>query len=83
MLHVNDIAAALDDPQLLGMHSVTGCDTVSYPFKKGKLSALSKLQQGEFPELYSVVREETVTHEDLMRIEHFFAALYGHGKCPA
>ena len=64
VLHVNDIAGALGGLQLLRMHSVTGCDTVSYPFKKGKLSALSKLQQGDFPELYSVVREETATHED-------------------
>ena len=29
VLHVNDIAVALGD-----MHAVTGCDTVSYPFKK-------------------------------------------------
>ena len=51
-------------------------------YKKGKLTALSKLQQGDFPELYSVVGEETATHEDLMRIEHYFlAALYGQPKC--
>ena len=84
MLHVNDIAVALGDKslQLLGMHAVTGCDTVSYPFKKGKLIALSKLQQGNFPELYYVVGEETVTHEDLMRTgRNFFAALYSQPKC--
>ena len=36
VLHVNDIGVALGDKilQLLGMHAVTGCDTVSYPFKK-------------------------------------------------
>ena len=84
MLHINDIAVALGDKslQLLGMHAVIGCDTVSYPFKKGKLIALSKLQQGDFPELYSVVGEETVTHEDLMRTgQNFFAALYSQPKC--
>ena len=56
VLHVNDIAAALGDKslQLFGMHAVKGRDTVSYPFKKEKLTALSKLQQGDFPELYSV-----------------------------
>ena len=64
------------------MHAVTGCDTVSYPFKKGKLTALSKLQQGDFPELYSVVGEETATHEDLMKTgQNFFAALYGQPNC--
>ena len=84
VLHVNDNAAALGDKrlQLLGMHAVTGCDTVSYPFKKGKLTALSKLQQGDFPESYSVVGEETATHEDLKRTgQNFFAALYGQPNC--
>ena len=86
MLHVNDIAAARaigpTSLQLLGMHAVTGCDTVSYPFKKGKLTALSKLQQGDFPELYSIVGEETATHENLMSTgQNFFAALYGQPNC--
>ena len=45
VLRINDIVAALGDRslQLLGMHAVTGCDTVSYPSNKGKLTALSKL----------------------------------------
>ena len=62
------LVAALGDRslQLLGMHAVTGCDTVSYPFNKGKLTALSKLREGNFPELYSVVGEETATLEDLL-----------------
>ena len=86
MLHVNDIAVAgaigPTSLQLLGMHAVTGCDTVSYPFKKGKLTALSKLQQGDFPELYSIVGEETATHENLMITgQNFFAALYGQPNC--
>ena len=73
---------AIKSLQLLGMHAVTGCDTVSYPFKKGKLIALSKLQQCDFPELYSVVGEETATHEDLMKTgQSFSAALYGQPKC--
>ena len=53
VLNINDIVAALGDRslQLRGMHAVTGCDTVSYPFNKGKLTALSKLREGNFPEL--------------------------------
>ena len=47
--------------QLLGMHAVTGCDTVSYPFKKGKLTALSKLQQGDFPD-YTLSLERIQPH---------------------
>ena len=66
----------------LHMYAVTGCDTVSYPFNKGKLTALSKLREGNFPELYSVVGEETAMLEDLLRRgQTFFAALYGQPKC--
>ena len=84
VLHINNIVAALGDTslQLLGMHAVTGCDTVLYPFNKGKLTALSKLREGNFPELYSVVGEETAMLEDLLRRgQTFFAALYGQPKC--
>ena len=84
VLHINDIVAALGNLslQLLGMHAVTCCDTVSYPFNKGKLTALSKLREGNFPELYSVVGEETAALEDLLKTgQTFFAALYGQSKC--
>jgi hypothetical protein len=84
VLHINQIATVLGDKslQLLGMHAVTGCDTVSYPFNKGKITALSKLQEGDFPELYSVIGEETATHEDLLKTgQKFFAVLYGQPKC--
>ena len=84
VLHINNIVAALGDTslQLLGMHAVTGCDTVSYPFNKGKLTALRKLREGNFLELYSVVGEETATLEDLLKTgQTFFAALYGQPKC--
>ena len=30
--------------QLPGMHTISGCDTVSYPFNKGKISALNILK---------------------------------------
>ena len=34
--------------QLLGMHALSGCDTTSYPFGKGKISALNTLLAGDF-----------------------------------
>ena len=80
VLHINNMMAALGDTslQLLGMHAVTGCDTVSYPFNKGKLTALSKFREGNFLELYSVVGEETATLEILLKTgQTFSAALYG------
>jgi len=64
--------------QLPGMHALSGCDTVSYPFNKGKISALNVLKEGDFPGLFEVLGEEDATHEDLMNTgQQFFTALYG------
>ena len=41
--------------QLLGMHALTGCDTTSFPFNKGKVSALSVIEAGYFPGLFHVL----------------------------
>ena len=45
--NIDNIVAALGDRsiQLLGVHAVKGCDTVSYPFNKGKLTTLCKLRE--------------------------------------
>ena len=53
VLNINKTATDHGDEslQLLGMHAVTGCGTVSYPFSKGNVTDLSKLREGEFPEL--------------------------------
>ena len=64
--------------QLMGMHVLSGCDSVSYPFNMGKISALNTHQAGDFPGLYQVLGEEDATHSDLMETDQrFFAALYG------
>ena len=64
--------------QLMGMHVLSGCETVSYPFNKGKISALNTLQAGDFPGLYQVLGEEGTTHSNLMETgQRFFAALCG------
>ena len=41
--------------QLLGMHTLTGCGTTSFPFNKGKESALNVLEAGYFPSLFRVL----------------------------
>ena len=57
---------------------VTFLYTVSYPFNKGKISALNTLQAGDFPGLYQVLGKEDATHSDLMETgQRFFTALYG------
>ncbi len=64
--------------QLLGAHAITGCDTVSHPFGKGKASMLNTPREGDFPGLFDVLGEEGAAQEDLMAVgEHFFVALYG------
>ena len=44
--------------QLLGMYALTGCDTTSFPFNKGKVSALSVIEAGYFPGLFHILGEE-------------------------
>ena len=65
-------------PQLPGMHAISGCDTVSYPFNKGKISDLNILKAEEFTALYEVLGEENATDAELMETgRRFFTAMYG------
>jgi hypothetical protein len=64
--------------QLLGMHALSGCDTTSYPYGKGKIGALNTLLAGDFPGLADVLGEVGITRTDLMEAtKPFFVALYG------
>ena len=64
--------------QLPGMHAISGCDTVSYPFNKGKISALNILKAGKFVALYEVLGEENATDAELMETgRRLFTAMYG------
>ena len=64
--------------QLRGMHSLSGCDTTSYPYGKGKISALNTLLAGDFPGLSDVLGEVGATHADLMdAAQPYFIAMYG------
>ena len=58
VLDVNATCANLGSTvcsKLLGAHAITGCDTVSYPFGKGKASMLKTLKEGDFPGLFDVL----------------------------
>ena len=51
VLDVNATCANLGSTvcsQQHGAHAITGCDTVSYPFGKGKASMLKTLKEGDF-----------------------------------
>ena len=41
--------------QLLGMHAISGCGTTSYPYAKGKFSALKTMLDGDFPGMDDVL----------------------------
>ena len=57
---------------------LTGCDTTSFPFNKGKVSALSVIEAGYFPGLLHVLGEEDAMRWDLLEVGlSFFCALYG------
>ena len=63
----------------MGMHVLSGCDTVSYALSKVKISALKPLQADDFPGLFQVLGEEDATLTDFMETgQRFFAAMYDH-----
>ena len=67
--------------QLLGIHALSGCDTVSYPFGKGKKSAL-KLLEIDIPGLGQVLGQPGATHAQLQETAYtFFLPLYGQKGC--
>ena len=55
--------------QVLGMHCISGYDTVSYPFGKGKVSALNTLLSEIFPGLSDKLGEIDATPADLLETE--------------
>lgn len=57
-------------------YALTCCDTVSYPFGKGKASVIKTLKASDFLGLFDELGEESATEADLMAIgQHFFASL--------
>ena len=80
MLDINATCAHLGPKclQLLGVHALSGCDTTSYPYGKGKISALNTLNSGNFPGLAVVLGEEGATSNDLKEASMpFVHAMYG------
>lgn len=64
--------------QLLGMHYLTGSDTTSYLYGKGKASALKTLCAGNFEGLYTNLGEIHATNKELKEAgEAFISAWYG------
>ena len=69
--------------QLLGLHALSGCDTVSYPFGKGKTSAL-KFLKIDIPRIDQVFGQPGATHAQRKETaDSFFLPLYGQKSCTA
>ena len=58
------------------MHIATGCDTVSYPFGKGKLTAVNLMKKGKL-DLSAIGEANTFEDELLNAGRHLFCLLYG------
>ena len=67
--------------QLPGMHALSGCDPVSYPYGKGKKSALKVLMNNDIDGLQDVLGEPDISQGQLKATAGaFFLALYGQKK---
>jgi len=80
VLEINATCANLGPKclQLLGMHALSGCDTTSYAFGKGKVTALKTLLAGHFSGLADVLGEVGNSEAYLMEAAiPFILALYG------
>ena len=56
--------------QIMGMHYLTGSDTTSYLYGKGKVSAHNTLRAGDFSGLYSALGEVDATHTQCTKFCH-------------
>ena len=67
--------------QLLGIHALSGCDTVSYPFGRGKKSTL-KLLEIDIPGIDQVLGQPDATHAQIKATaDSFFLPFYGQKNC--
>ena len=68
ILNINESSSLLGATslQLLGMHALSGCDTVSYPFGHGKATALKVLKSVDHSGLYTVFGEQSANHQQLL-----------------
>ena len=81
MWNVNETCAKLGEKclQLLSLHYLTGSDTTSFLFGKGKIRALKILKNGLLPNLDTVLGEADTAQEELKTIgESFFCIMYGY-----
>ena len=80
MLDIHATVVKLGDKcgQLPGMRALSGCDTVSYTYGKGKNSALKVLMNNDIDGLQDVLGEPAISQGQLKATDGAFVlALYG------
>lgn len=79
VININESSKQLGEKckDILALHALTGCDSTSYPFGKGKNSGLSVLQNHDDIGLEVFGEEESTKEEIIEAGTRFFAYLYG------
>lgn len=79
VLDINATCANLDQKslQLPAVHAISGCDTTSYPYGKGKVTAVNNMLSGDFQGLTTLGNTGTSCRELMNVAVPFFNALYG------
>ena len=63
--------------RLLALHALTGCDSTSYPYRKGKVTALKQLKSDESKDLECFGEISTDKKDLIAAGRRFFCRLYG------
>ncbi len=76
-MDINATASVLGDKslQLLAVHAITGCDTVSYLFGKGKVSAVSTMMKND-TDLHVLGDPDASTQQVISAGHEFISMLY-------
>ncbi len=82
ILHVNAVVGELKGKcaSILAMHSLSGCDTVSFICGRGKLSAYKVFKDNNIPMLDKIGEEDATQEQLLQASRRFFLILYGQTK---
>ena len=81
IININDTVKKLGDKcqALLPLHAITGCDSVSYPFGKGKVTAVNLLLKKDLQ--LTALCDSNANEDDILKAgTHFLVQLYGGDK---
>ena len=63
--YLTSMSSVLTLVRILSMHALSGCDTTSYPYDKGSVTALNTMVSG-IHHCLAVIDEIDITHTELM-----------------